>query len=45
MDLVLDIWVNPDRSWEWKDRVDYRELLEDGTLDPGISAPVDAGPR
>ncbi|WP_157683468.1 DUF402 domain-containing protein [Microlunatus soli] len=36
MDLVLDIWVNPDRTWEWKDRSDYLEVLRDGTLDPGI---------
>lgn len=42
MDLVLDIWVNPDRSWEWKDRSDYQELLNDGTLDPGIDADLSA---
>jgi hypothetical protein len=36
MDLVLDLWVNPDRSWEWKDRGDYQDLLKDGTLDPGV---------
>lgn len=42
MDLVLDIWVNPDRSWEWKDRSDYLEVLNDGTLHPGIDTDLRA---
>lgn len=36
MDLVLDLWVNPNRTWAWKDRDDYNELLSDYTLDESI---------
>lgn len=42
MDLTVDIWVNPDRTWEWKDREDFLALLDDHTLDPGVRAHVDA---
>lgn len=42
MDLVLDIWVNPDRSWEWKDRGDYLQVLNDGTLDHDIADQIKA---
>jgi hypothetical protein len=40
-DLVLDLWVNPDRTWRWKDRDDYARALEDGILDPTIRGPVE----
>lgn len=36
MDLVIDIWINPDRTWEWKDRDDFQSVIDDRTLDPGI---------
>jgi len=26
-DLVLDMWINPDRTWSWKDRVDYETAI------------------
>lgn len=36
MDLVLDIWINPDRTWEWKDGDDFQSVLDDQTLDSEI---------
>lgn len=42
MDLTVDIWVNPDRTWEWKDRDDFLALLDDHTFDPAIRDHVDA---
>jgi hypothetical protein len=42
MDLVLDIWVNPDRTWEWKDQDDYRQAMRDGTLDRAIDDQLQA---
>lgn len=41
MDLVADIWVNPDRTWEWKDREDFLALLDDRTLESEIRAHVE----
>jgi hypothetical protein len=40
-DLVLDIWVAPDRSWSWKDRGDYQQAIADGILDPTIRDAID----
>lgn len=40
-DLVLDLWVNPDRTWRWKDSDDYVRALEDGILDPTIRGPLE----
>src|SRR3954453_13089395 len=28
-DLELDIWVEPDRSWEWKDREAFEQLIRE----------------
>lgn len=42
MDLVVDIWVNPDRTWQWKDRDDFQQLLNDGTLDRSVAGHVEA---
>lgn len=42
MDLVVDIWVNPDRTWQWKDRDDFLAVLDDHTLDAEIRDRVDA---
>lgn len=39
-DLILDIWVNPDRTWTWKDREDYHHALDQGILGPAIVDPV-----
>jgi len=41
MDLVIDIWVKPDRSWEWKDRDDYQQVLDDHTLNPAVREGID----
>ncbi|GAB3923406.1 hypothetical protein GCM10011575_01160 [Microlunatus endophyticus] len=42
MDLVLDLWVDPDRSWHWKDEDDFRTVLEDGTLDRSVAGHIEA---
>lgn len=39
-DLVLDLCVNADRIWSWKDEDDYLRALDDGILDPTIRAPI-----
>ena len=41
-DLVLDMWVDPDLSWRWKDAADYRRALDDHILDSEIEAPIRA---
>jgi hypothetical protein len=43
-DLELDIWVEPDRSWRWKDRDEYRDLIERGwvTADEAAAVAADA---
>ena len=41
MDLVIDIWVNPDRTWQWKDRDDYHRALDDHILDPAVRRPIE----
>ena len=41
-DLELDIWVEPDRSWRWKDRDEYRELIERGLVTAAEAAAVEA---
>lgn len=41
-DLVLDMWVDPDRKWRWKDADDFRCALHDHILDPGVEAPIHA---
>lgn len=40
-DLVLDLWVDADRTWHWKDRDDYARALDDGILDPAIRGAID----
>lgn len=44
-DLVLDLWVNPDRTWRWKDSDDYVRALEEGILDPTIRSSIEAEGR
>ncbi|QDP97028.1 DUF402 domain-containing protein [Microlunatus elymi] len=41
MDLVLDLWVNPDRSWQWKDRSDYLRAVDDHLLDAAVRPHLD----
>lgn len=41
-DLVLDMWVDADRSWRWKDRDDFYRALADDILDPAVRAPIEA---
>jgi hypothetical protein len=40
-DLVIDLWVNPDRTWHWKDRADFTRAITDGILDPIIRGEID----
>lgn len=39
-DLVLDLWVNADRTFSWKDEDDYSRAIDDGILDPDIRGPI-----
>jgi hypothetical protein len=41
-DLVLDLWVDPDRTWHWKDQEEYAHAIDDGILDPSIREPIDS---
>lgn len=41
-DWALDIWVEPDGSWEWKDEDHFAEAQEVGVLDPAAAAEVRA---
>lgn len=41
-DLELDIWVEPGRSWEWKDREAFGELVEDGHISPAQRGTVES---
>lgn len=42
MDLVVDIWVHDDRTWQWKDRDDFWSVIDDHTLESEIQDHVDA---
>ena len=41
-DLELDIWVEPDRSWSWKDRDEYRQLIGLGLVTAAEAAAIEA---
>lgn len=45
MDLVIDIWVDPDRTWRWKDAEDFDRAISEGVhppeLRPVIAAEAD----
>lgn len=41
-DLALDIWIDPDGSWHWKDEDDLAEAQELGILDAVTAADVRA---
>ena len=40
-DLVLDIVIAPDRSWEWKDVEPYRSAVERGIVEPHHARAID----
>lgn len=40
MDLVVDIVVAPDLSWEWKDRDGFERAIERGIFDAEVAGPV-----
>jgi protein associated with RNAse G/E len=40
MDLMLDVVVEPDRSWRWKDEDEFDQLLERGIFDPPLGGRV-----
>jgi len=42
MDLVIDIWVDPDRSWRWKDRDDFDRAISDGIHPPEVRPMIEA---
>lgn len=35
-DYLLDIWIHPDLSWEWKDEDEWELAREHGLLGPGL---------
>lgn len=40
MDLMLDVVVEPDRTWRWKDDDEFDEILERGIFDAATGARV-----
>jgi len=40
MDLMLDVVVEPDRTWRWKDDDEFEEILARGIFDPVTGARV-----
>jgi predicted RNA-binding protein associated with RNAse of E/G family len=40
-DLVLDMWINPDRTWEWKDQEDLELAVAEGIFPPRYRAELD----
>lgn len=41
-DWALDVWVEPDGTWNWKDEDDFARAQELGVLDPAGAAAVRA---
>jgi hypothetical protein len=41
MDLMLDLVVDPDRNWRWKDRAEFDECVARGLYDAGTVAAVE----
>ncbi len=41
-DQALDVWVNPDGSWEWKDEVDFADAIRLGVFDEEQAAAIRA---
>ena len=42
MDLMLDVVVEPDLSWRWKDREEFDEIIQRGIFDPELGKQVRA---
>lgn len=40
MDLMLDVVVEPDLSWSWKDRDEFDEIVARGIFEPSIARRV-----
>jgi hypothetical protein len=45
MDLELDLIIEPDMSWKWKDEQDYQTALEHGVIPPGALPGIEAAKR
>lgn len=45
MDLALDIVVEPDRSWRWKDREEFDEIVARGIFDAELAERVETEAR
>jgi hypothetical protein len=41
-DLDLDIWIEPDRSWQWKDRDEFADAVRLGHITDAEAATVEA---
>jgi hypothetical protein len=41
-DWALDVWVDPDGTWSWKDEEDFERVQQLGILDAGEAAAVRA---
>lgn len=35
-DLLLDLYINPDRSWEWKDREEFKAAVDRRIVEPEL---------
>ena len=35
-DYLLDVWIHPDLTWEWKDEDEWELAREHGLVDPGL---------
>jgi uncharacterized protein len=42
MDLVLDVIVNPDRTWRWKDEDELETFIQHGVIDDELAGRVRA---
>ncbi len=40
MDLMLDVIVEPDRNWKWKDEDDFAAMIDRGLIDPAHAEAV-----
>ena len=46
MDLTLDIEIEPDGSWHWKDEADFADAINRGIFEPELDAVLrDEGAR
>jgi Protein of unknown function (DUF402) len=44
-DLELDIWVEPDRAWSWKDRVEFEQSVDLGRITSREAAAIESDAR